>query len=171
MARGARTTRWSNIPIPESYAVSLAAGIVAHLLMPLRFPIALWIGHAIGWPITIAGVCLAGWSVTAARQVRLEDPETLVTTGPYRFSRNPMYLAWAGILLGIAFLMNSIWPAVFMPAAFFYTHVREIPKEEQRLAKRFGETYRVYKTKVPRYLSLKRLVSHRRQGPDGGAAP
>ena len=79
-------------------------------------------------------------------------PLHLVTSGPYRWSRNPMYVAVSTLLLGWAWAFQSLpltWYALFMIAAF---HVRILLFEEPRLAREFGEEFRSYRARVPRWL-------------------
>lgn len=80
-----------------------------------------------------------------------EASTQLIREGPYRFSRNPMYLGMTGILLGIAFAAGT--PPVFlMPLAFFLT-IRKffIPYEEKKMEETFGEEYLHYKRRVKRW--------------------
>lgn len=63
-----------------------------------------------------------------------------------------MYLAWTLIVVGVGLLVNSIWVLGFIPLALVYLHVIDIPHEEARLEKTFGEEYLEYKRRVRRYL-------------------
>ena len=144
--------KWSNIPIPGAYLISLIAGIVVHILIPWRFFTKPWAAHAFGWPIVIIGLSLAAWAVLTVSEINVEHPRKLITYGPYARSRNPMYLAWTCINIGIALAVNTIWPAVFLPGAFLYTHLFTIPREERMLSKAFHDEYQQYKKKVRRYL-------------------
>lgn len=79
-------------------------------------------------------------------------PLHLVTSGPYRWSRNPMYVAMSSLLLGWAWAFQSlplIWYALFMIAAF---HVRILLGEEPRLAREFGDAWLSYRARAPRWL-------------------
>jgi protein-S-isoprenylcysteine O-methyltransferase Ste14 len=79
-------------------------------------------------------------------------PNALLTTGPYAFSRNPMYVGWALIYAGIAFAANSLWLLVLLPFIAGYVHIVDIRKEERFLERKFGETYLAYKSRVRPYL-------------------
>ncbi len=81
-----------------------------------------------------------------------ETPTTLVTSGPYRFTRNPMYLGMTSILLGIAIFIGTI--SLFLaPLAFCITiNATFIPKEEKILENIFGSEYLDYKNKVRRWV-------------------
>lgn len=78
-------------------------------------------------------------------------PVHLVTSGPYRLSRNPMYVAMASLIAGWAWAFHSrpmTWYALFMIAAF---HLRILLGEEPRLAQVFGSSWSVYRARVPRW--------------------
>ena len=85
--------RWGNIPIPEAHLMGLGTGILLQVVTPWRLPWPAWIGHGCGWPLILAGLWLGVWAVRAAAAVDLDQPKQLVDSGPYAFSRNPMYLA------------------------------------------------------------------------------
>ena len=101
------------------------------------------------WVFLWAGLAFAQKGTTYWPE---ETPSALVTTGPMRISRNPMYLGLVLILLGIAFLIGSI-PA-FLPAPAFFLTVQAffIPPEEETLERIFGEVYLAYCRRVKRWL-------------------
>jgi protein-S-isoprenylcysteine O-methyltransferase Ste14 len=89
----------------------------------------------------------------AGTNIRPFLPSTaLVTSGPYRFTRNPMYLGMAGALLGAAVLMGSITPFVVIPAFMALITERFILGEETKLEAAFGRAYLEYKSRVGRWL-------------------
>jgi len=144
--------RWRNVPVPEANVVSLLLGITLHLFIPLSiFPKA-WIGHAAGWPVVLLGIGIAGWAVWEVRRIDIAAPERLVTTGPYALSRNPMYVAWMALQLGVSFVVNTAWPVVFLIGAVPYTHFFVVRKEERELGRRFADAYRRYRKDTRRYL-------------------
>jgi protein-S-isoprenylcysteine O-methyltransferase Ste14 len=77
---------------------------------------------------------------------------SIVRTGPYRFSRNPIYLAFSLLQLGIALWVNSLWPVVTLVAAVAVMSLVVIPKEEFYLEARFPLEYPRYKASVRRWL-------------------
>jgi protein-S-isoprenylcysteine O-methyltransferase Ste14 len=79
-------------------------------------------------------------------------PQRLVTTGPYRFSRNPMYIGVALILLGWAWCFWSLLLAIYAMVVSVAFHIRVLIGEEPRLTLAFGEAWDAYRTKVPRWL-------------------
>ena len=79
-------------------------------------------------------------------------PTALVTTGPFRFSRSPMYLGVTCLLLGIALLVGTL-PLFLAPVAFALTmNASYIPREERNLERQFGQEYMDYKNRVRRWL-------------------
>jgi protein-S-isoprenylcysteine O-methyltransferase Ste14 len=77
---------------------------------------------------------------------------TIVRTGPYRYSRNPIYLSFSLLQLGVAFWVNSLWLLVtLMPAVALMSFV-VIPREEQYLETHFPSDYLPYKASVRRWL-------------------
>jgi protein-S-isoprenylcysteine O-methyltransferase Ste14 len=143
--------RWANVPLPEAHLVGLGAGFLIQLIAPWTLPWPSWIGHALGWPLILAGLWLAAWAVRTAADVKLERPNQLVRSGPYAFSRNPMYLAWTLAYAGIALVANAAWPLLLLPAVLLVTHLGVV-REERFLERRFGTAYRTYETSVRRYL-------------------
>jgi protein-S-isoprenylcysteine O-methyltransferase Ste14 len=77
---------------------------------------------------------------------------TIVRTGPYRFSRNPIYLAFSVFQLGIAIWANSVWLLATLVGAVALIHFVVIPREEHYLEKKFGAQYLDYKASVRRWL-------------------
>jgi protein-S-isoprenylcysteine O-methyltransferase Ste14 len=97
------------------------------------------------------------WAALLFRRARTaihphEQPSALVIAGPYRYTRNPMYLGMAGTLLGAAVLMGSITPFVVLPAFMALIKERFILGEEAKLEAAFGTDYADYKGRVRRWL-------------------
>ncbi len=76
----------------------------------------------------------------------------LVTHGPFRFTRNPMYLAWEFICVGVGLAANALWPIVAAVPAIFLTRRLVIDKEERYLDRKFGAEYQDYKARVRRWV-------------------
>lgn len=76
----------------------------------------------------------------------------LVDTGVYRFTRNPIYVGMMLVMAGLGFAFNTLWVFIFMPAVFLVIHFGVIRREERYLEKLFGEDYRAYMKKTPRWL-------------------
>lgn len=147
-----RSVGWSNIPVPEGHLIPLLAGLALHVLFPQPiFELSL-LKHVFGWPLLLVGALLAAWAVLAVKDLDINRPTRLIVSGPYRFSRNPMYVGWTLIYIGIAMLVNTWWPLFFLPVVLIFTHYFVVRREEQRLEEEFGETYWQYCAKVRRYL-------------------
>jgi protein-S-isoprenylcysteine O-methyltransferase Ste14 len=80
------------------------------------------------------------------------EPSAVVTTGPFAFTRNPMYLGMVLCLLGWAVLLGSLVPFVVVPAFFALLHCRFVLREEPFMAERFGQEYESYRERARRWL-------------------
>ena len=104
-----------------------------------------------------AGILLNGWAVGLFRTKKttikpFEVSSDLLMEGPFRFSRNPMYLCMILILSGAVFFFNN-FTSIMAPFAMFITlNFEFIPYEEQMLEEKFGKTYVDYKSRVRRWL-------------------
>jgi protein-S-isoprenylcysteine O-methyltransferase Ste14 len=115
-------------------------------------------------PWTLAGVVLAGLGVglhVAAtgtfRRYRttvaaLAPPNCLAVDGPFRFTRNPMYLGGVLMLLGLGVLLGSATPFLVVPLWMVLMQARFIRREEALLTRVFGEVYEAYSARVRRWL-------------------
>lgn len=131
-------------------------------LMTLPFPPTLQIMSSWAvWPLAlllfVTGSIIA---VGGKRQFQQSDseihpfkqPRNLVTSGFFRYSRNPMYLGFVLMLSGIALFVN-LWPALFAPLTFFLAaNLWYIPHEEQAAASSFGDAYLSYCQQVRRWI-------------------
>ncbi|HWQ38815.1 MAG TPA: isoprenylcysteine carboxylmethyltransferase family protein [Burkholderiales bacterium] len=144
-------------PPPLVYAAGLVPGWLLERRWPSPYgliePLAQWIG----WSLIAVGVVVLVWALIALRRVRTSvnpyTPSTAIaTTGPYRWSRNPIYVADLVIYLGVCALLNSLWPLLFLPAVIWIVNKGVIEREERYLENRFGNLYTVYKSRVRRWL-------------------
>jgi protein-S-isoprenylcysteine O-methyltransferase Ste14 len=111
----------------------------------------------LGVPLVVIAVALFAYSVSTFRAagtpVPARKPTTIIVrTGPYRFSRNPIYLAFSLVQLGIAIWANSVWLLATLGGAVVLIHCVVIPREEQYLERKFGAQYLAYKASVRRWL-------------------
>ena len=103
------------------------------------------------------GAMLNGWFLRTIRKtdvpIRTDKPVPRLTTeGPFRYSRNPSYLALALIYAGIASLRNSLWAMLLLPPVVMVMQREVIGREERYLERTFGEEYLTYKGKVRRWV-------------------
>ena len=142
------------MPIPEPHAAGLLAGLVLHLTNPRKLTVGRRSGRirtAVGLPSIVVGVAITAWAVRTADDANLERPDTLVTTGPYAFNRNPMYVAWTVLCAGVALLRNAAWPLVLLPRVAVVSHL-VVLREERELERAFGDEFREYRFRARRYL-------------------
>ncbi|MGH2571643.1 MAG: methyltransferase family protein [bacterium] len=112
---------------------------------------------AIGALVVAASLALAAASIREFRRAgtafETRKPATaLVTRGPYRRTRNPIYLAFLCLQLGIALLANSAWIAAMIAPLAAVLHVGVILREERYLSRRLGPAYDAYRASVRRWL-------------------
>ncbi len=81
-----------------------------------------------------------------------QESSKLVTSGPFRFSRNPIYLSMTMLLVGIGMLLGSVTPFLVIPVFFLIIDKRFIPVEEAMLAQTFGAEFDAYRGRVRRWL-------------------
>lgn len=143
--------RWRNLPVPEPHVGGLLAGAVFHAVRPWTITPDEPLRLAAGGGLLLVGLGLVTWAVLAVRQEDVDAPTTLVTAGPYRYSRHPMYVGWTGLCLGVAVLANAAWPLAFFPVVAVAVHV-VVRREERELEAQFDEAYRTYARDVRRYL-------------------
>ena len=141
---------------PLVFLTSLVSGAVMHLAMPLPF-LPATLAVALGVPLVAVAIALFSYSVVqfraAGTPVPARKPTTvIVRTGPYHFSRNPIYLAFSVFQLGIAISVNSVWLLATLVGAVALIHYVVIPREEQYLERKFGAQYLDYKAAVRRWL-------------------
>jgi protein-S-isoprenylcysteine O-methyltransferase Ste14 len=141
---------------PLVYLTSLVAGTVIQLAIPVPF-LPRTLAMPLGTTLSVVAIALLSYSVkkfrTAGTPVPARKPTTtIVRTGPYRFSRNPIYLAFSLLQLGIAIWVNNLWLLATLVMAVALIHYVVIPREERYLERKFGTQYLDYKASVRRWL-------------------
>jgi len=141
---------------PRIYLATILLGMLGHLLWRDDF-IARVIGLPTGSLLVLASVALF---VAATREFKKagtpvpgNQPSTaIVRSGPYRFSRNPIYLAFSLLQLGLALLVDSLTMVITLGLAVTVMALVVIPREERYLAQRFPSEYSTYKASTRRWL-------------------
>jgi protein-S-isoprenylcysteine O-methyltransferase Ste14 len=140
-------------PPPLIYAAFFGLGLLVRRWLRIDIPYA--------WPI---GIALAAASVTiviagfvamhrAGTNVDPYQPTTaIVTRGPYRWSRNPLYIGLTLGYLSAALIVDVAAAIILLPAALVVMHYGVIRREERYLESKFGETYRAYRERVRRWI-------------------
>ena len=142
---------------PVAWALAFVAGLGVDWLYPLRFvPLSVSV-IAAGGAVFAAGFALAIWAIMTIRnagsQVETYKPTTaIVANGPYRFTRNPIYLGMFIGQAGLAIGFNSLW--ILAALAPFYLVIRYgvVAREETYLERKFGDIYLDYTTRVRRWI-------------------
>ena len=145
-------------PPPFVYAL----GILAGWLIDRRWRWAIT-NHPASWRPAVAAVLILLWLVlfiaAAARFLQAgttiiphKPVSAFVVSGPYRFSRNPMYVSLVALYLGAAFLLNSWRPVVLLPLVLIVIQRAVIAREERYLRYRFPTEYAAYCSRVRRWL-------------------
>jgi protein-S-isoprenylcysteine O-methyltransferase Ste14 len=140
------------------------AGFLAGVAIDRAVAWPMW-STADGWRLAagIAAVALGTawftWGVQTPRRaktgVMLHRPASrVVRDGPYRWSRNPQYLAYSTICLGAACLANSWWPLAALPLALAVVHIGVVLPEERYMWRTFGDDYAEYQRRVGRWISF-----------------
>lgn len=143
---------------PVLLVLTIAAAWVLQIVVPLPWPGGGDTASRIaGLGLGAAGVVLMVWALITLRRARTtimpnEAASALVTNGPFRFRRNPIYLADMLILLGVAELLRNIWLVLLTPAFGLLVTWLAILPEERHLEARFGDAYREYKERTRRLL-------------------
>ena len=96
-----------NFPIPEIYVIAIILSFFLKMILPGQIFSVNWLGHIIGWPVVVIGILISLWATLAAGEINIASPNKLITTGPYAYSRNPMYVGWTLIFLGAIFILTS----------------------------------------------------------------
>ena len=142
-------------PPPLVYALPLLVGLGLNRRLEARF-LPEGATRLVGLPLVVGGISLGAWFLRtlhgAGTPVDPREPvETLVTDGPYRYSRNPGYLSMAMIYVGVAGLVNSLPSILLLPVALGVIRRGVIEREERYLEGLFGDEYLAYKARVRRW--------------------
>ena len=144
---------WARPPL--IYLSAIVTGVILHFVWPIPF-VTPW-ERVVGALLAIFAALLFLWSVRTFRSAGTPVPgnqptTTIVNAGPYRRSRNPIYLAFSLFQTGIALSANEAWFLITLLPAISLMSFVVIPREERYLATRFGEEYARYKRGVRRWL-------------------
>ncbi len=148
------------IPPPLLFLMPLLTGFIVQRFVPIH--LVSGIGPAnildvVGGIEIFIGVALATWAVATFKRLQtpiipIRPARTLAAEGPYRLTRNPMYVSFALVYLGITFVTNAFWPLLFLPEAIVMTYLLAIKLEEAYLSREFGDAYAEYCRRVRRWI-------------------
>jgi protein-S-isoprenylcysteine O-methyltransferase Ste14 len=144
-------------PPPLIFVLGFAAGAlleqrVVRLVIGPRQPLA-----AIGWALSLGALAFAAWAMITFWRARTaiiphRPASRLVRHGPYRFTRNPMYVAMTALYLGLSLLFDVGWPLILLPAVLVLLWWFVIRREERYLRAAFGEEYERFTREVRRWV-------------------
>ena len=144
------------VPPPLFYA----AAVVGGWLLDRRWALPIGggsVGVAVGWPLVAAWVLLMAASVRLfwrrhTSMLPFRPATAMVFEGPYRFTRNPMYVGLALLTVACGLLLNTWWPILLLIPTLIAVERFVIVREEQYLRRRFGAEYESYMRRVRRWL-------------------
>ena len=144
------------VPPPVVYAAVLVVTAIVQVFAPARVLPAGGVQFAVGLPVIAFGLAILAWAFFALRSVgEHPDPgrptEAITTTGPYAFTRNPIYVAFTVVAVGVSLAVNSVWMIGGVPLALGAVWWGTVLHEERYLHSKLGETYLAYKRSVPRW--------------------
>lgn len=143
-----------NIHPPIVALIYMSLAIAMGWIVPISFP-SYW--KFIGLGLVVVGFMLAFGAVNEFRKAQTTldphgSPKALVSNGIYCFTRNPIYLGFFLIVIGFPLYFGSIWGVIAAPLFAMTLSRLVIEKEEAYLAKKFGEAYTGYKSRVRRWI-------------------
>jgi len=142
------------------FAILLLTGFIVQHFVPIHIVHGAYperIIRLVGWAEIVIALALTGWAIATFIRLRTSviphrRARTLAYEGPYRLTRNPMYLGFTVLYIGIAFFANAFWPLVFLPEAIALVYLFAIRLEEAYLTREFGDAYRDYCSRVRRWI-------------------
>jgi protein-S-isoprenylcysteine O-methyltransferase Ste14 len=143
-------------PPPLIYLAGLAVGFALEALLPgSSVPTAVQWG--LGGVLVVAGVALLlSFNTAFSRRGTAVEPwkptTAIVTTGPYRITRNPAYLGMALVYVGVALMSDALWVLAPLPVVLAVVDRGVIAREERYLERKFGQEYVDYRSRVRRWL-------------------
>ena len=143
-------------PPPLIYLAGLVIGLALDALAPTPF-LPRSPAVALGAVLIVIAVSLLVWGVRVMRRAGTSEktsvPTTaLVTSGPFRFSRNPLYVSLTLCYLGIAVAARSLWALALLIVVLIVMRYGVIGREERYLERKFGAEYLRYKERVRRWM-------------------
>jgi protein-S-isoprenylcysteine O-methyltransferase Ste14 len=145
-----------HFPPPFLYVGVLLLGLLLEKLIPVA-PLPRTLSRPLAALLLMPAIGLLLWSLGLFLKARtsplpMRPTTSLVFTGPYRWTRNPMYLAMLLLYIGIALLFDIFWALVLIPLVLVLVVRLVIQREEQYLEARFGDEYRQYRRRVRRWI-------------------
>ena len=146
-----------HVPPPLIFLTAIGSGALVQYFVPLALPLPQWVRAVAGALIAFGGVAFGAWAIVLFRRSG-QDPApwkpspSLVAQGPYRFSRNPIYVGMTSVVVGLALALGNPWMLGLGVLALGVVHFAAVLPEERYLAEKFGEDYARFCASVRRYL-------------------
>ena len=142
---------------PIAWALTAIAAFALDWLYPLPFLPGAVPAGPLGGIVFLAGLALLIWAATTFRRagtnVQTSQPtSTIVSDGPYRYTRNPIYLGMFLGLVGLAVGFDSLWSLILLVPFYAVIRYGVVAREEAYLELKFGDVFRAYKARVRRWL-------------------
>src|SRR5262249_321481 len=155
----ADTTDTANVIIrpPIAWAVAVVAGLALNWLMPLPFVPAAVPAGWLGAMVFALALALLAWAIVTITRAGSNVPTnlptpTIVEIGPYRFTRNPIYLGMFVGLTALAIVFDNLWLLMMLVPFAPVIRYGVVAREESYLERKFGDAYRGYRSRVRRWL-------------------
>ena len=137
--------------------VILLVSIVLQIILLFSFPISVDLSSLLGLILFLSGISLVFVSFRFMKKMKTTfipdgTPEVLISSGPFKFSRNPIYLGMLTILVGVAFLMSSLSAIIIAFVFGTIINFTWIAHEEKKLHELFSEDWENYSSKVRRWI-------------------
>src|SRR5215469_1914836 len=145
-------------PPPLVFLGAILLGVVVQrMAVPLSLLFAPALGVTAGALILACGVSLVVsarilFKRTGQNPIPWKTTPELILQGPYRFTRNPMYLGVTLFMIGVGLAVNNLWISLFAASALLVVHFIAVMPEERYLAEKSGESYQSFLAQVRRYL-------------------
>ena len=158
MARLSELSPWMRIPPPLLFVGTFLLGWLLNRQLPLRFAAGPTPATVVGGSaVIVVGLLILATCMTLFLRARTtivphHEARRLVGTGPYRFSRNPMYVGLTVTYVGFALRVNTVWPLLLLPLPLAVLNFVVIPTEERILSGKLGADYEAYRGRVRRWL-------------------
>lgn len=148
-----------HIPVPWVFTIAYLVGYGAQFLVPVSIGESVWLTftEVLGISLLVVGAVLAFWAQWIFHKVHTTTvpygtSTKLVDWGPYRFSRNPMYLGLFLFFAGVSVALTFVWSLLILLGVMYYLNSAVVPLEERQLARSFKEAYQSYFREVRRWL-------------------
>jgi protein-S-isoprenylcysteine O-methyltransferase Ste14 len=142
---------------PLAWGLAVIAGLALNWLVPLPFLPADVPAGWVGAMVVVLALALFAWAIVtvtgAGSNVPTNRPTTsIVESGPYRFTRNPIYLGMVLGLIGLAIAFDTLWLLMMLLPFALVIRYGVVAREEAYLERKFGDVYRGYRSRVRRWL-------------------